>query len=109
MSDPNPNKLQVEIVQDGHRATVYCFGRLVAGVANDLYTQVRPLVPETRHITLDLSGLDYADSMGLGALVRLYVSAKGRGTEISLINVGDRVRTVLGVTGLLPVFAGELA
>jgi anti-anti-sigma regulatory factor len=38
-------------------------------------------------------------------LVRLYVSAKSAGCELELINLGKRIRELLGVTHLLSVFA----
>lgn len=104
MSEPAANHLRVEIVRNGDEAIVHLSGKLVAGVSNDLYTQLRPIMPEVRRIVLDLSGLDYADSMGLGSLVRLYVSARNCRTELVLVNLGKRVRALLGVTGLLSVF-----
>jgi anti-anti-sigma factor len=44
------------------------------------------------------------DSMGLGALIRLYVSARSAGCDLELINLGKRIRQLLGVTNLLSVF-----
>jgi anti-sigma B factor antagonist len=105
MSEPVANQLQIEIMLDGDEAVVHLSGKLVAGVSNDLYSQVRPLMSEVRRIILDLSGLDYADSMGLGSLVRLYVSARNCRTELVFVNLGKRVRALLGVTGLLSVFS----
>ena len=43
------------------------------------------------------------DSMGLGTLVRLYVSAKAGGSCVVLVNVGPRIRQLLGITNLLSV------
>jgi anti-anti-sigma regulatory factor len=42
--------------------------------------------------------------MGLGALVRLYVSAKSKGCSLELVNLGKGIRQLLGVTNLLSVF-----
>jgi len=42
--------------------------------------------------------------MGLGTLVRLYVSAKSAGSCIELINLGKQVRELLGITNLLSLF-----
>jgi len=105
MSDHETHPLRLEITRNGEEATVLCFGKLVGANATDLYDQVRPLMPAARRVTLDLCHLDYADSMGLGSLVRLYVSARSSGSELILINLGKRVRALLGVTGLLSVFA----
>jgi anti-anti-sigma regulatory factor len=42
--------------------------------------------------------------MGLGTLVRLYVSSRSAGCSLELINLGKRVRELLGLTHLLSVF-----
>jgi anti-anti-sigma factor len=45
------------------------------------------------------------DSMGLGTVVRLYVSARSAGSNVELINLGKRIRQLLAVTNLLPVLS----
>jgi anti-sigma B factor antagonist len=52
-----------------------------------------------------LTDLTRMDSMGLGTLVRLYVSAKGADSRIELVNLGKQIRELLGMTNLLGVFA----
>jgi anti-sigma B factor antagonist len=95
--------LTLDIQREGDRALVTCHGKLVAGVSDVLYSRVRQLIPECKCIVLDLSDLAHMDSMGLGAVVRLYVSAKSAGCRLQLINMGARVRQLLGVTNLLSV------
>jgi anti-sigma B factor antagonist len=65
---------------------------------------VCPLIPDSKRIVLDLTDLIQLDSMGLGTLVRLYVSSKSGGCELVLIHLGKRVRELLGITNLLSVF-----
>ena len=77
----------------------------MAGVTSLLYNEVKQLIPGSKQITLDLTDLEHMDSMGIGTVVRLYVSAKSAGCDLKLINLGKRVREVLGVTHLLSVFA----
>lgn len=96
--------LTLDVEQKAGHAVVHCHGRLVAGVGHVLYTRVHALIPENKCITLDLTDLNYIDSMGLGALVRLYVSAKSGGSRIELLNLGKQIRELLGITNLLAVF-----
>jgi anti-anti-sigma regulatory factor len=42
--------------------------------------------------------------MGLGALVRIYVSSKTHGTSLELRNLGQKIRDLLILTNLLPAF-----
>jgi len=88
----------------GKVAIVHCHGKLVAGVTDVLLTGVRPLIPNNQRIVLDLSDLQHTDSMGLGALVRLYVAAKNAGCSLELIHLSKQIRNLLGLTHLLDVF-----
>jgi anti-anti-sigma factor len=105
MPDKAPCPLTLEITRKGNAVVVKCNGRLVAGVNDILYTQVSQLIPETKRIILDLTYLERVDSMGLGTLVRLYVSCRSAGCSFELINLGKQVRQLLGTTNLLSVFA----
>jgi anti-anti-sigma factor len=83
---------------------VLCHGRLVSGVADQLYSTVRELVPSHKRIILDLSDLQHTDSMGLGTLVRLYVAAKSAGSSLELTHLSKQIRHLLGLTNLFDVF-----
>jgi anti-sigma B factor antagonist len=97
--------LTLEVVRAGDAIVVKCNGRLVAGVNDVLYSRVSALIPETKRIVLDLTNLARVDSMGLGTLVRLYVSCRSAGCSLELVNLGKQVRQLLGTTHLISVFA----
>ena len=96
--------LTVAVDRIGDAAKVRCSGRLVAGVNDRLYLEVRQLIPSSKRILLDLTDLTQMDSTGLGTLVRLYVSAKSAGCALQLYNIGKPIRQLLGATRLLSVF-----
>ena len=73
------NPLTFDIERAGDQAVVRCHGKLVAGVNEMLYVAVRPMIPDAKRIVLDLTDVTHMDSMGLGTVVRLYVSAKSAG------------------------------
>jgi anti-sigma B factor antagonist len=83
---------------------LHCHGRLVAGVTNVLSAKVTELIPTSRRIILDLTDLKHTDSMGLGTLARLYVSAKSASCSLELINLSQQIRHLLGITNMLSVF-----
>jgi len=97
----SPLTLYVEF--NAEVAIVKCQGKLVMGVCDVLTNKVRQLIPQTKRIVLDLTDLAQMDSLGLGTLVRLYVSAKAGGSCLVLVNVGPRIRQLLGITNLLSV------
>jgi anti-sigma B factor antagonist len=52
----------------------------------------------SRHLILDLTGVPYIDSAGIGALVGAYVNHQKDGRSLALVGVNQRVRDALGVT-----------
>lgn len=101
---PAARRLTLDIERSADTTLVRLSGELVAGVHEFLYTEVSGLMPGAKRIVLDLTDLAHMDSTGLGALVRLYVSAKSAGCALELVNLGKRIRQLLGVTHLLSVF-----
>jgi anti-sigma B factor antagonist len=99
------SRLRVDIEREGSSAVVRCGGKLVAGVNEFLYTEVSALIPQCKRIVLDLTELSYMDSMGLGTIIRLYVSSKAAGCSLELIHIGERIRQLMGMTNLLSVFS----
>ncbi len=57
-----------------------------------------------KHLLVDLSGVSYVDSAGLGELVQAYATTKNRGGALKLLNVTKRLQDLLVVTKLLTVF-----
>ena len=101
------NTLAFSVEQKGDAALVHCRGRLVAGLCGDFHAKIQPLFHTNKKVILDLTDLAHVDSMGLGVLVRLYVSAKSAGSCLELINLNKKVRDLLGITNLLSIF-GEM-
>jgi anti-sigma B factor antagonist len=84
---------------------VDCSGRLVFGEeSGSLRDMVKQLLATNKRIVLNLSGVTYIDSGGLGTLVALYTSARTAGGSVRLANLTKRVGDLLQVTKLLTVF-----
>jgi anti-sigma B factor antagonist len=96
-----PFSLQVDL--QGERAVVYCRGRLIGYATSELSACVRPLVKACKFVVLDLTDLTFMDSMALGTIVRLYVSAKSGDCCLELVHLTPRIRQLLGITNLLSV------
>jgi len=84
---------------------VYCSGRIVFGDETaSLRETVKNLLGENLQVVLNLGGVSYIDSGGLGTLVGLYTSAKAAGGNVKLANLTQRVRDQLILTKLVTVF-----
>jgi len=96
--------LSLRIYAQGDATMVECSGRLISGGTDQLRSEVKGLFPQSKRIILDLTNVTRMDSMGLGAVVSLYASAKAAGCDLKLINLSKQVREIFRVTNLLSVF-----
>lgn len=97
--------LKVETRQVNGISVVTCHGRIVLGEeAAGLRDTLKKVLTTSRQVVLNLSGVDYIDSSGLGTLVGVYSSARSGGADIKLTGVGQRLRDVLQITKLVTVF-----
>lgn len=81
-------------------------GRLTIGTGDvTLRNELLKVLSEGRKkILLDLKGVSYVDSAGLGELIRCKATAASQGAQIKLVHVEERVRKVLLLTQLIGVF-----
>jgi anti-sigma B factor antagonist len=89
---------------DGDATVVRCSGKLLAGSTGILQAEVRGLLPDAKHIVLDLTDLGYMDSSGLGSIIGLYVSVKSAGGKLEVIKLSARVRQLFSITNVLSLF-----
>jgi anti-sigma B factor antagonist len=84
---------------------VDCSGRVILGEESAvLRDTVKKLIADHKHVVLNLGGVNYVDSGGLGTLVSLYTTAQNAGGAIKLANLTQRIGDLLQVTKLITVF-----
>ena len=81
-------------------------GRLTIGDGAELLRdKVTSIVFQGRNkILLNLAGVPYMDSGGLGELVRCSMAARKADGEVKLVNLTNRITDLLAITKLLTVF-----
>jgi anti-sigma B factor antagonist len=91
----------------GHVALVDLAGRVELGEGCGVVREtIRDLIAVGEvHIVLNLSGVTYIDSAGLGELVGSYASARNQGGELKLAAVPRKLDDLLQLTKLYTVFA----
>src|SRR5271165_201483 len=81
-------------------STFKCHGRLVIET-RDQIEEMFKLHPFHGHIVIDLNDVSYIDSAGLGALIRLKMSAiKEGGVSVQFVQMAPRVMQLLKLTNL---------
>lgn len=84
---------------------ISCQGRILFGEeAAALRQELKQALTAGPRIVLNLAGVSYIDSGGLGTLVGVYSSARSAGADIKLAGIGQRMRDLLQVTKLVTVF-----
>jgi anti-sigma B factor antagonist len=96
--------LTIELEHKAQSIVVHCRGLLVAGVTDVLQAETKPLLVTGQRVILDLTHLTRLDSMGLGTIIGLAVSAKRVGCDFELVNLGKQIRQLFAVTNLLTLF-----
>lgn len=94
----------------GRVAKVICHGSLVNKTSDDLKDAVKLLIADGGQITLDFKGVSFVDSLGLGTLVGLKVSAIGHGQcKLEIEHLAPRVQELLKLTNLSDLFNSSAA
>jgi anti-sigma B factor antagonist len=80
-------------------------GRLTVGESSSLREKVNAMLAAgTKNIVLDLSGVDYIDSTGLGSMVICFTTLKKAGGAAKLVNPNKRNIELLLLTKLHTIF-----
>jgi anti-sigma B factor antagonist len=99
--------MQLEQRIAGNVAIITVTGDITLNKGGDvlLKDKVQSLLQQGhKNIIIDLGGVSYVDSAGLGQLVHAYATTKNKGGALKLINVTKKLRDLLVVTKLLTVF-----
>jgi anti-sigma B factor antagonist len=81
-------------------------GKITIGEGSvGLRNAIRRLMQEgKKKILLNLSGVGYVDSSGIGELVSSYTTIGREGGQLKLLNLTQKIRDLLTITKLLTVF-----
>lgn len=97
--------MELKLEGNSDRFRIVVSGEIVAATGAEL-RQAAIEAGERRpaRLAIDLAGVSFIDTSGIGMLIGLRSHLKGRGVELALENVSARVRQVLQSMRLLPVF-----
>src|SRR6476661_7991703 len=90
----------------GSVAIVDLNGRITLGESTGiLRDELRSLLSQgSKHIVLNMAGVTYVDSAGLGELVGAYTTATNQGGAVKLLNLQTKMKDLLQVTKLHTIF-----
>jgi anti-sigma B factor antagonist len=97
--------LRIESRPVGDVLVVQCHGRIVNGSeVNTLHAYFGDTRAKYADVVMQLDNVDFIDSSGLGALVRLMHTSRAKHGDLKLCGAPESVRKVLQMTNLLSLF-----
>ncbi len=97
--------MSLEVHQREHEGVVILDlkGRITVGPESTVLRE-RVAAAPSKNVVLNLAGVDYIDSTGLGALVICSTSLRKQGGNVKLLNLNKRQLELLVITKLATVF-----
>src|SRR5436853_2331186 len=98
--------MQIEERVVGDTTILDLKGKITLGEGDEvLKDKINSLMHQGRNkLLLNLEGVPYIDSAGLGEIVRTYTTVSRQGGQLKLVNLTKRITDLLSITKLLTVF-----
>jgi len=98
--------MQIEERSRGDVKVLDLRGKLTLGEGDELLKdKINSLIQQGhRKLLLNLEGVPYVDSAGLGEIVRTYTTVSRQGGKLKLLHLTRRIEDLLSITKLLTVF-----
>ena len=99
-------ELNINERQAGDVTVLDMSGKITIGEGSvALRTAIRRLLEEgKKRILLNLAGVSYIDSSGIGELVSSFTAINKEGGQLKLLNLTQKIQDLLTITKLLTVF-----
>ena len=99
-------ELNIRERQAGDVTVLDLEGKITIGEGSvSLRNAIRRLIQEgKKKILLNLSGVSYVDSSGIGELVSSFTTINREGGQLKLLNLTQKIQDLLAITKLLTVF-----
>jgi anti-sigma B factor antagonist len=98
-------QLRTDVSPLGGWTVVSVYGELDVASAPTLRSGLIDLVTQgSKHLVLDLEGLDFLDSTGLGAIISALKRARTNGGDLRLVCTQSRIRRLFEITALDKAF-----
>src|SRR5574341_1168660 len=102
--------MKLEETTEGDTVILKLQGKLLLSETEELGAKVDELIAAGKvWIHLDMSGVPYMDSAGLGQITRCYTAVNRHNGKLSLVNIPKKIRELLAVTRLLDILEGKSA
>ncbi|MCR6109424.1 STAS domain-containing protein [Bacillus sp. A301a_S52] len=93
--------LEIKVTESERINTAYLSGEVDVYTATKLKEAITPLAEQAdKDLIVDLSGVNYIDSTGLGIFIGTLKASEKSDTLLRLTGLNDRVKRLFEITGL---------
>jgi len=103
MTDPTPQQVQVTLDERPEGIIVFVAGPIDAGTLTEVSAVLTEAQRDGRTLYVDLSGVTFIDSRGLGALLAANERAREGAAALRIHAPSDAVRRLLTISGVTAV------
>jgi anti-sigma B factor antagonist len=98
--------MKLDVKEQGAAAVIFVKGNLMGGPETlAVHDKVRELLGQKKpHLVIDLSGVAWINSSGLGMLMGCLTSVKNAGGELRVTGVTEKVKNLFVITKLITLF-----
>ncbi len=98
--------MKLNQTNQGNVTVIELEGKLMGGPdAVELHETLHGLVEkDVKNFVLDLKGVDWINSSGLGILISGLTTVRNNGGDLCLAQPGDKIKNILNITKLSSVF-----
>lgn len=97
--------LSIRATRDGSTAIVTASGEIDLSNVGELRTAVTEAAEDCEKLRLDLTGIEFIDSTGLGGLLELRSTLRARSVTLEIVAGEGPVRQAVEITGLAELLA----
>jgi anti-anti-sigma factor len=94
------DELKIRTSRDGTTATVTAAGEIDLSTVDELRSAVTGAADDIEQLLLDLTGVEFIDSAGLGGLLELRSTLRSRNVTLQISAGEGPVRQAMEITGL---------
>jgi anti-anti-sigma factor len=96
--------MNVEFTKKGDIGVVSIFGRLIVSNAKVFKESFEEITEKANFVVLDLSEMEYIDSMGLGSIISLYKALQELDGDLCIANLQSKPKTLFQITKVYLIF-----
>jgi len=97
--------ITIRATRDGSTAIVTASGEIDLSNVGELRSAVTEAAEDCARLRLDLSGIEFIDSTGLGGLLELRSTLRARNVTLEIVAGEGPVRQAVEITGLAELLA----